>query len=87
MNETLRFAVGISEVTVEEWTTATEEVGEEEVEEGDHAGETQDSTTEHGVCAHSSQFCNYPAEGHQNQATFQNKMGGSTQYCTPSEAK
>jgi hypothetical protein len=35
----------------------------------------------HGACAHTSQFCNYPAEGHQKEATFANTMGGSTNFC------
>ena len=37
----------------------------------------------HGACAHTSKFCNYPAEGHQIEATFANKMGGSTRFCNP----
>ena len=37
----------------------------------------------HISCAHTSKFCNYPAEGHQIEATFANKMGGSTRYCEP----
>ena len=35
----------------------------------------------HGACAHSSRECNSPAEGHQNEATFEDKMGGSNAYC------
>ena len=35
----------------------------------------------HGACAHDSTSCNTPAEGHKNEATFDNKMGGSTAYC------
>ena len=37
----------------------------------------------HGACAHTGKFCNYPAEGHQIEATFANKMGGSTRFCNP----
>jgi hypothetical protein len=32
----------------------------------------------HGSCAHSSKDCRSPKEGHQPNATFHNKMGGST---------
>ena len=35
----------------------------------------------HGACAHSSSECNDKKEGHKNNATFANKMGGSTAYC------
>jgi hypothetical protein len=35
----------------------------------------------HGGCAHSSSECNAKKEGHQNNATFDNKMGGSTSFC------
>eukprot|EP00957_Ditylum_brightwellii_P204602 15340080-Ditylum_brightwellii.AAC.1 len=31
----------------------------------------------HGGCNHFGSNCKYPAQGHQNKATFQNKMGGS----------
>ena len=41
----------------------------------------------HGACAHTSKFCNYPAEGHKIEATFANKLGGSTRYCSPMEQK
>ena len=37
----------------------------------------------HGACGHPSWFCNNPKEGHQYQATFENKLGGSTYYCPP----
>ena len=39
----------------------------------------------HGNCAHDSRKCNSKGTGHKNEATFQNKMGGSEkncQYCT-----
>ena len=35
----------------------------------------------HGNCAHSSNECQTPAEGHQNDATFTNMMGGSNNRC------
>ena len=35
----------------------------------------------HGGCAHSSSECNAKKEGHKNNATFDNKMGGSTSFC------
>ena len=35
----------------------------------------------HGACGHWSWQCNTPKPGHQNAATFENKMGGSTYYC------
>ena len=35
----------------------------------------------HGACGHPSWYCNKPREGHQWDATFANKMGGSTYYC------
>ena len=35
----------------------------------------------HGNCAHISSECQTPAEGHQNDATFTNMMGGSTNRC------
>ena len=35
----------------------------------------------HGACAHSSAECNNKKRGHQNDATFSNKMGGSTRFC------
>ena len=34
----------------------------------------------HGACAHSSKDCRSKADGHQDEATFQNRMGGSTQW-------
>lgn len=36
----------------------------------------------HGACAHSSARCRSKKEGHKDEATFANKMGGSTAYCT-----
>ena len=41
----------------------------------------------HGACAHSSSFCKFPKEGHQWQASFENKMGGSTDFCNPTNQK
>ena len=35
----------------------------------------------HGACAHTSTECNNKAEGHKNEATFQNTLGGSTKGC------
>jgi len=35
----------------------------------------------HGACAHSSDQCKSKRPGHQDAATFTNKMGGSTAYC------
>ena len=35
----------------------------------------------HGACAHDSSECQSPAEGHKSEATFDNKMGGSSAYC------
>jgi hypothetical protein len=35
----------------------------------------------HGACAHTSANCASKAEGHCNEATFANKMGGNTRYC------
>ena len=32
----------------------------------------------HGLCNHSCPECRTPAEGRQNDATLQNRMGGST---------
>ena len=37
----------------------------------------------HGACAHPSAECNSKRPGHQDAATFTNKMGGSVAYCTP----
>jgi len=34
----------------------------------------------HGACAHTSQECNAPKEGHQRDATFANRKGGSTKF-------
>ena len=39
----------------------------------------------HGACAHNSQYCEYPAEGHQWNATFANKMEGNTSFCPPTK--
>ena len=35
----------------------------------------------HGACSHSSDRCRNPADGHNNQATFKTKMGGSESFC------
>ena len=35
----------------------------------------------HGMCFHTSQTCNTPAEGHQVEATYQNRMGGNHRNC------
>ena len=35
----------------------------------------------YGACAHSSSECNAKRDGYKNDATFANKMGGSTSYC------
>ncbi len=35
----------------------------------------------HGATVHTSWWCKKPKDGHQYEATFQNKMGGSTKNC------
>ena len=40
----------------------------------------------HGACAHTSGECNHKAEGHKNDATFKNTLGGSTKGCFWMEA-
>ena len=35
----------------------------------------------HGACAHEGKFCKKTRQGHKDDATFDNKMGGSTVYC------
>jgi len=35
----------------------------------------------HGACSHTSAQCNSKRDGHKNNATFENKQGGSTAYC------
>ena len=35
----------------------------------------------HGGCAHAGKDCTRKAEGHQDTATFSNKMGGSKAFC------
>ena len=35
----------------------------------------------HGACAHSSRECSNKKAGHKNEATFSNKLGGSTRFC------
>ena len=37
----------------------------------------------HGGCGHSSTDCQDKRNGHQNNATFDNKMGGNTRHCPP----
>eukprot|EP00957_Ditylum_brightwellii_P130158 9928383-Ditylum_brightwellii.AAC.1 len=36
----------------------------------------------HGGCNYFGSNCKYPVQGHQNNATFQNKIGGSTKNCS-----
>ena len=35
----------------------------------------------HGACAHESKDCKSPRRGHKRNATFENKMNGSTEFC------
>ena len=35
----------------------------------------------HGSCAHKSEDCNHPSEGHKKEANFSNMMGGSKKEC------
>ena len=35
----------------------------------------------HGACAHDSAHCTAKANGHQDSATFENKLGGSKAFC------
>ena len=35
----------------------------------------------HGGCSHLSKDCRFKANGHKDNATFRNKMGGSTKFC------
>jgi hypothetical protein len=35
----------------------------------------------HGSCAHTSAECNHPKNGHEKEATFKNRMNGSTKGC------
>ena len=35
----------------------------------------------HGACAHTGSECNHPKEGHKKEATFENRMAGSTKDC------
>ena len=41
----------------------------------------------HGAGQHGSHECNTPAPGHQYNATFENKMGGSLRYCPFAKAE
>ena len=36
----------------------------------------------HGACSHKGKDCNNKRQGHKDEATIKNKMGGSTYYCT-----
>ena len=40
----------------------------------------------HGACAHTGTDCRAKTTGHQDAATFTNKMGGSTLYCRTTTA-
>ena len=44
---------------------------------------TQHYCWSHGACAHTSSNCRSKCPGHQDNASFNNKMGGSTAYCPP----
>ena len=50
---------------------------------------TRDNTSEychtHGACAHPGKFCKRKQPGHKDEATFADKMGGSTAFCQPCE--
>ena len=35
----------------------------------------------HGACGHEGKYCRNKKDGHKDNATFGNKMGGSTDYC------
>ena len=37
----------------------------------------------HGACGHESNQCNAKAHGHQDNATLENRMGGSNAFCNP----
>ena len=36
----------------------------------------------HGACGHASSVCRAPASGHKQDATFENRMGGSNAFCS-----
>jgi len=36
----------------------------------------------HGACAHDGKSCNQKRQGHKDEATFTNRMGGSSAYCS-----
>jgi len=40
----------------------------------------------HGACGHDSKHCGHRAPGHKEDSTFDDKMGGSTYYCTPTSS-
>ena len=46
-------------------------------------GTTDSYCWSHGACAHTSSQCNSKKAGHQDTATFSNKLGGSTAFCVP----
>ena len=50
---------------------------------------TRDNTSEycytHGACAHPGKFCKRKRSAHKDEATFTDKMGGSTAFCQPCE--
>ena len=50
---------------------------------------TRDNTSEycytHGACAHPGKFCKRKRPAHKDEATFTDKMGGSTAFCQPCE--
>ena len=40
----------------------------------------------HGACAHEGKECKNKNPGHQDEATFANKMGGSTAFCNKTDS-
>ena len=50
---------------------------------------TRDNTSEycytHGACAHPGKFCKRKRPAHKDEATFTDKMGGSTAFCQSCE--
>ena len=48
---------------------------------GPYTRKTDKYCWSHGACAHESKDCFSKKQGHQDQATFNNKMGGSTTRC------
>ena len=47
-----------------------------------HRNRTDKYCWTHGACGHVSTKCKIKAPGHQDSATRENKMGGSTAFCT-----